>query len=170
MTRKEDLHVVKSTTTVDEGMFEHCVCVGCLFVNYMLIYWYLLSNHYSSRDACGEENNRLPCDWWWLDFGNFQYLFALTSLIKDLFLKQSQIDGFTQFSLSWFGDYRLEFCQAMFSIHSLSLSVSDATFFKWHKLSSVVIWYHCFSAYWYSSYRDKAVGIVCSNSFFCSSS
>lgn len=99
MTRKEDLHVVKATTTVDEGMFEHHVCVGCHFVNYMLIYGYLLPNHYSSRVACGEENNRLPCDWWWLEFGNFQYLFTLISRIKDLFPKQSQIEWFTQFSL-----------------------------------------------------------------------
>lgn len=74
MTRKEDLQVVKPTTSVDEGTYHtqvyqiylmscHKIIVGV----FNLYYWRFFSICNSSWNSCGTQNNWLSCGRWSLE-------------------------------------------------------------------------------------------------------
>lgn len=60
MTRKEDLHVVKPTTTVDEGICnKNIICWSTPYYFHPLI-WYCLANSFGNSG--GTQNYRLSCN------------------------------------------------------------------------------------------------------------
>lgn len=76
MTKREDLHVFKANTTVDDG---NCylflqVIVGMVYILFSckllwLVDSWIVIYRCSIGGSCGEENNGVSCHWWWLEIG-----------------------------------------------------------------------------------------------------
>lgn len=87
MTRKEDLHIVKTTTTVDEGISDTWRRTLVIFF-FLVIFSLTRYCCYSTWGSCWEENNWFSCDRWRLETGNFIY-FKFSVCIWTLFLVSS---------------------------------------------------------------------------------
>lgn len=89
MTRREDLHVVKPTTTVDEGIVDwsealHVIHFFC-FIEFFFSFWGIDIYNYSYRASGGKQNHWFSGDRQWLEIGKAFYFSSLVTLLYRTF-------------------------------------------------------------------------------------